>query len=90
MDEFRKLQTKPSNYKGGLKLINVPDLPYTHVSVAFDSGHGWHGDDVIPACVLHSLLGGGDSFSAGGPGKGMYSRLYREVLNRYYWGIDPL
>ena len=85
MDEFRKLQTKPSNYKGGLKLINVPDLPFTHVSVAFDSGHGWHGDDVIPACVLHSLLGGGDSFSAGGPGKGMYSRLYREVLNRYYW-----
>mgnify|MGYP001230558024 FL=1 len=66
-------------------MINVPDLPFTHVSVAFDSGHGWHGDDVIPACVLHSLLGGGDSFSAGGPGKGMYSRLYREVLNRYYW-----
>lgn len=29
------------------------------------------------------LLGGGDSFSAGGPGKGMYSRLYREVLNRF-------
>ncbi|KAH8093570.1 hypothetical protein JL720_4711 [Aureococcus anophagefferens] len=33
----------------------------------------------------YTLLGGGDSFSAGGPGKGMYSRLYREVLNRHYW-----
>ena len=46
---------------------------------------GWHGDDLIPLCVLQTLLGGGDSFSAGGPGKGMYSRLYREVLNRHYW-----
>ena len=29
------------------------------------------------------LLGAVQSFSAGGPGKGMYSRLYREVLNRH-------
>ena len=35
--------------------------------------------------MLVALLGGGDSFSAGGPGKGMYSRLYREVLNRCGW-----
>lgn len=33
------------------------------------------------------LLGGGGSFSAGGPGKGMYSRLYTQVLNRY-WNVD--
>lgn len=39
----------------------------------------------MPVCVLQTLLGGGDSFSAGGPGKGMYSRLYTSVLNRYYW-----
>ena len=36
----------------------------------------------IPTCVLHSLMGGGGSFSAGGPGKGMYTRLYTNVLNR--------
>lgn len=36
-------------------------------------------------CVVDTLLGGGSSFSAGGPGKGMYSRLYREVLNAYAW-----
>ena len=30
-------------------------------------------------------MGGGGSFSAGGPGKGMYSRLYLNVLNRYHW-----
>ncbi|MCD9560280.1 hypothetical protein HAX54_018802 [Datura stramonium] len=29
------------------------------------------------------LMGGGGSFSAGGPGKGMYSRLYLRVLNAY-------
>lgn len=35
--------------------------------------------------VLQTLLGGGESFSAGGPGKGMYSRLYRNVLNKFVW-----
>jgi len=33
--------------------------------------------DVVVECVMDTLLGGGSSFSAGGPGKGMYSRLYR-------------
>ncbi|KAJ1374955.1 Mitochondrial-processing peptidase subunit alpha [Parelaphostrongylus tenuis] len=31
------------------------------------------------------LLGGGGSFSAGGPGKGMYTRLYTDVMNRCHW-----
>ena len=57
------------------------DLSY---AAAFEIG-GWHDDDLVAACVLQQLLGGGDSFSAGGPGKGMYSRLYREVLNRHSW-----
>ena len=30
-------------------------------------------------------MGGGGSFSAGGPGKGMYSRLYLNVLNRHHF-----
>lgn len=30
-------------------------------------------------------MGGGGSFSAGGPGKGMYTRIYRTVLNRCGW-----
>lgn len=46
---------------------------------------GWHDKDLVAMCVAQILLGGGDSFSAGGPGKGMYSRLYRELLNRFYW-----
>ena len=36
-----------------------------------------------PLCVLNTIMGGGASFSAGGPGKGMYTRLYQNILNRY-------
>lgn len=39
--------------------------------------------DFIPMCVLNMMMGGGGSFSAGGPGKGMYTRLYTNVLNRF-------
>ena len=39
----------------------------------------------MPTCVLNMMMGGGGSFSAGGPGKGMYTRLYTNVLNRHYW-----
>jgi processing peptidase subunit alpha len=75
----------PSEYTGGChrQILPTPD-GFTRVALAFPTG-GWHSSDLVPACVLQTLLGGGSSFSAGGPGKGMYSRLYRQVLNRYYW-----
>jgi processing peptidase subunit alpha len=75
----------PSTYTGGShkQILPTPD-GMTRVALAFETG-GWHSNDLVPACVLQTLLGGGNSFSAGGPGKGMYSRLYRQVLNRYYW-----
>lgn len=38
--------------------------------------------DFIPFAVLNMMMGGGGSFSAGGPGKGMFTRLYLNVLNR--------
>lgn len=82
----------PSVYTGGEHRMQIPPNPnpaikkeeFTHVAIAFEVG-GWHSPDLVPVCVLQTLLGGGSSFSAGGPGKGMYSRLYREVLNRYRW-----
>ena len=76
----------PSAYEGGeFRLLEQNNLDgLTRVAVAFEVG-GWHDKDMVAICVLQTLLGGGDSFSAGGPGKGMYSRLYREVLNRCYW-----
>lgn len=82
----------PSIYTGGEYRLQTPPNPnpaikkeeFTHIAIAFEVG-GWHSPDLVPVCVLQTLLGGGSSFSAGGPGKGMYSRLYREVLNRYRW-----
>lgn len=75
----------PSKYTGGSHRQILPTQDgFTRVALAFPTG-GWHSDDLVPSCVLQTLLGGGSSFSAGGPGKGMYSRLYRQVLNRYYW-----
>ena len=83
-------RTIPSIYTGGEYRLQRPPNPnpakeeFTHVAIAFEVG-GWHSMDLVPTCVLQTLLGGGSSFSAGGPGKGMYSRLYREVLNRHRW-----
>ncbi|XP_044464649.1 mitochondrial-processing peptidase subunit alpha-like [Mangifera indica] len=56
----------------------------THFALAFELPGGWHKEkEAMALTVLQMLLGGGGSFSAGGPGKGMYSRLYRRVLNEY-------
>ena len=85
----------PSPYVGGELLTTPPvdslahfnglmPLPHASMALCFECG-GWSDADLVPVCTLQQLLGGGDSFSAGGPGKGMYSRLYREVLNRHWW-----
>jgi hypothetical protein len=113
------------------------DAHLTTVAVALE-GVSWSDTELYAACVLHTLMGGGGSFSAGnplqpepallctkqprrtsalskraslgrrhrqglglsalcnsiligafyrigGPGKGMHSRLYRNVLNQYHW-----
>ncbi|KAJ8766713.1 hypothetical protein K2173_005324 [Erythroxylum novogranatense] len=55
-----------------------------HFALAFGLPGGWHHlKDAMALTVFQMLMGGGGSFSAGGPGKGMYSRLYLRVLNEY-------
>ncbi|KAL9323071.1 hypothetical protein ACSQ67_011124 [Phaseolus vulgaris] len=55
-----------------------------HVAIAFEVPGGWKKEkEAIILTVLQMLMGGGGSFSAGGPGKGMHSRLYLHVLNEY-------
>jgi len=73
----------PTKYVGGEQRLRG-DSPQTQVAVCFDVG-GWKTDHLLPVCVLHMLLGGGSSFSPGGPGKGMYSRLYTNLLNQHHW-----
>jgi processing peptidase subunit alpha len=95
MEQKSAPTTIPSTYRGGYHLIEnhststiytqiLPEEEQCRVALAFPVG-GWHSDTMVTACVLQSLLGGGSSFSAGGPGKGMYSRMYQQVLNRYGW-----
>jgi processing peptidase subunit alpha len=78
-----------AHYTGGF--LSLPPQPpslnqtnFTHMHVAFE-GLPVGSDDIYALATLQTLLGGGGSFSAGGPGKGMYSRLYTNVLNQYGW-----
>ena len=83
--EVRRSSVPTSAFTGGLMKNERPlKEPFVKVAVGFEMG-GWTDKGFTTACVLQQLLGGGSSFSAGGPGKGMYTRLYREVLNRHYW-----
>ncbi|KAG0174150.1 Mitochondrial-processing peptidase subunit alpha [Apophysomyces sp. BC1034] len=80
-----ELATEPSKYIGGLKKIDAgPDALLNHVYIAFE-GLPISDPDIYALATLQILLGGGGSFSAGGPGKGMYSRLFTNVLNQHFW-----
>eukprot|EP00871_Galdieria_phlegrea_P001818 jgi/Galph1/2637/GphlegSOOS_G1296.1 len=82
---MQKFSRQQAIYTGGETRL-AGDGP-VQVAIAF-KGVPWKDKDLIPACVLHTLLGGGGSFSAGGPGKGMYSRLYTSLLVGYPWIIS--
>ncbi|KAK1290579.1 Mitochondrial-processing peptidase subunit alpha [Acorus calamus] len=73
-----------SKYVGGDFRRQTDSPQKTHVALAFEVPGGWHNEkDAMTLNVIQMLMGGGGSFSAGGPGKGMYSRLYRRVLNEF-------
>ncbi|KAL6334889.1 hypothetical protein AAG906_023694 [Vitis piasezkii] len=72
-----------SVYVGGIIVVRLIQ-GITHLALAFEVPGGWHNEkEAITLTVLQMLMGGGGSFSAGGPGKGMHSRLYLRVLNEY-------
>ncbi|PGH06764.1 mitochondrial processing peptidase [Blastomyces parvus] len=82
---------RPSHYTGGY--IDLPPIPppanpthprLSHIHIAFEA-LPISSPDIYALATLQTLLGGGGSFSAGGPGKGMYSRLYTNVLNQHGW-----
>ena len=78
-------ETEPTRYIGG-DYRQKTDAPIASMVLGFEFKGGWRDVKASTAMtVLTMLLGGGGSFSAGGPGKGMYSRLYTRVLNRYSW-----
>jgi mitochondrial-processing peptidase subunit alpha len=80
--------TAHAQYTGGF--LTIPAAPLmnpsqpllTHIHLAFEAPP-IRSNDIYAVALLQTLLGGGGSFSAGGPGKGMYSRLYTHVLNQH-------
>lgn len=74
-------ETSPG-YTGGVNYLAVEDIEHALVSLHFEFG-GIDDPDFYIYFSIYTMLGGGGSFSAGGPGKGMYTRLYLNVLNRY-------
>lgn len=95
-----KTRLPASVYKGGeLRLdykqliaegqLPAPDpVPFkkdlNHIVMAWQGTSLTH-EDMYSFAVLQNLLGGGGSFTSGGPGKGMYSRIYQKLLvgNRF-------
>ena len=83
--------TRTAHYTGGF--MSLPPIPppanpmlprLSHIHLAFEA-LPISDQDIYALATLQTLLGGGGSFSAGGPGKGMYSRLYTNVLNQHGW-----
>lgn len=92
LDPSIEVDQSPAKYTGGQEIeqceipiyaaAGLPEL--AHVVIGLE-GCGHQDPDFVAICVLNVMMGGGGSFSAGGPGKGMYARLYTNVLNRYHW-----
>uniref|UniRef100_A0ACD5U1I5 Uncharacterized protein n=1 Tax=Avena sativa TaxID=4498 RepID=A0ACD5U1I5_AVESA len=79
----KHIEEPKSVYVGGEYRCQA-DSPNTHIALAFEVPGGWHQEKTaMIVTVLQMLMGGGGSFSVGGPGKGMHSRLYLRVLNDY-------
>ncbi|KAG9444590.1 hypothetical protein H6P81_015930 [Aristolochia fimbriata] len=76
--------SEPSSVYVGGDFRHKADSDKTHVALAFEVPGGWRQDfDSTVLTVLQTLMGGGGSFSSGGSGKGMHSRLYLRVLNHH-------
>lgn len=83
LQTFEELVSAKPVYTGGSLAIEQGEDKYAHVYVGFETS-GVHDPDLYALACIHVMMGGGSSFSAGGPGKGMYSRLYTGVLNQHY------
>ncbi|OLY79330.1 Mitochondrial-processing peptidase subunit alpha [Smittium mucronatum] len=64
-----------SVYTGGIDFIKNDEAEFTNLQIGFESAGVRDEKKLYAYAALQMLLGGGGSFSAGGPGKGMYSRF---------------
>lgn len=83
LPQISRPEEPKSVYVGG-DYRRQADSQSTHIALALEVPGGWHNEKgAITLTLLQLLMGGGGSFSAGGPGKGMHSLLYLNVLNEH-------
>ena len=90
-----------ASYRGGSLLrenLEAPDSTrkfaeknLTHIAMCMPT-KSMKDPQYYAYCILQTLMGGGTSFSSGGPGKGLHTKLFQEVINREGWlhGIECL
>lgn len=87
-DNAQRPELGTVTYTGGARYLqHVPPqnlyMPLLHhMQIGFETA-GLLDDDLYALATLQKLLGGGLSFLAGGPGKGMFLRLFTRVLNQH-------
>mmetsp|Transcript_1162 Transcript_1162/g.3597 ORF Transcript_1162/g.3597 Transcript_1162/m.3597 type:complete len:508 (+) Transcript_1162:83-1606(+) len=77
----KNVKRHPAHYTGGERRIRMDNT--AQVSLGFE-GHPWGSDETAAQSILQIMMGGGGSFSAGGPGKGTCTRLYSNVIHQYH------
>jgi len=77
-NHFKKQPRAKAEYIGGEVRI-MKDTPELRIVLAFESG-SWQNPDWAALLVADTLLGSAQSFSTGGPGKGMHARITKNLL----------
>lgn len=81
LNTSKKLTREKSVYKGGE--LRIPrDEDMITVFLGFESVD-WKHRDMTAFNVLNTLVGSSASFSTGGPGKGMWARATKRMMNKY-------
>ncbi|KAF0992687.1 hypothetical protein HZS_2978 [Henneguya salminicola] len=95
----KNISETATNYVGGcaIKYCDKPRIQpghaefpeLAHIGVGFKCFPDAHPSHYA-SCVMHGILGSGRSFSSGGPGKGLFSRLNQNILCRHHWANSCL
>jgi len=71
-------------YTGGELRFHRPPHDFVQLALAFPTA-SWRDSDLAAMCVLQTMMGGGGVFAPGGPGLGLRSRLYENILSKKEW-----
>ncbi|CDW73099.1 peptidase m16 inactive domain containing protein [Stylonychia lemnae] len=77
----------PSKYQGGFYTHKINDSETIKINLAFETVP-WHSTEMPAFFVMNTLIGNAQSFSSGGPGKGMYCRAITNMMQKYEMIIE--